>query len=711
MQLIVTSAGRAALVNAENTGTNTVRVAAIGIGSSGFTAKPDGSDTSLPGEVKRLTTFAGLVVAADTLHVTIRDDSSDVYSMRGIGLYLEDGTLFALYGQAGVILEKAAQAMMLMSADVVFTQVPATALTFGDANFINPPATTEVQGVVELATDAEAIAGSDAQRALTPRASKAGLDARLGANAPTPFARNLLAVSTAAAMRSALELKGAALKDEGAGKGLDADLLDGKHGDHYLQWSNLVGAPATFPPATHAHAWSDIQGKPATFPPTAHGHVTADITGLDAALAARPLKGSNGTWPDVVPAAADLFEAPAALRAFTPETTNAPGSYGVAAAWSTNGKFDKVNGIGIHQLAFSSDRRLFWSQSQNGQQFNAWDELWTTRNFDPASRVKKSGDSMTGALNAPYINATDDGRFGGGATSGASKIRIGNIGGKDAYIQGVTGEETAFAPMYLRALSIEQRAEKMFTQVVPSSYAIRQDATPGFRFIERNVASAPRLVMEAVSADQSAFTSFVNVAINYAWLGSNMQNLATLDQTGNLVVAKSVVGNSADFNPIQNSDGAAIQTSGNFGGGITMRDGNHRAILYTSNADRMHARMLNKNNGESHELFIATTGAFLAPAFQTYSDIRTKNIAGGNPLGLAELLQINTYTGAYKREFNTDEKERLFLIAQEVEKVAPSIISENEDGIKAIDLAQLNALLVQSIKDLAAEVEALRAKV
>ncbi len=708
MQLIVTSAGRAALVNAEHTGTNTVRIAAIGVGSTGFTAKPDGSDASLPGEIKRLTTFSGQVVAADTLHVTVRDDSSDVYSMRGIALYLDDGTLFALYGQAGVILEKAAQAMMLMSADVVFTQVPASALTFGDANFINPPATTEVQGVVELATDAEAIAGSDAQRAVTPRAAKATLDARLGANAPTAFARNLLAVSTAAALRTALELKGAALKDDGAGKGLDADLLDGRHGDHYLQWSNLVGTPTTFPPGSHAHAWADLQGKPATFPPSAHSHGTAEVTGLDAALAARPVKGSNGTWPDVVPVAADVFEAPAALRSYGAESANRPSDYGVVAAWSNTGKFNKSNGAWISQLAFGGNGRMYASSSLNGSQFGAWDELWSSRNFDPASRVMKAGDTMTGALNAPYLNATYDARFGGGNAVSANKLRIGNIGGNDAYIQCVTNGEAAFAPLYVRGSMVEQRADKTYTQIAPSNYAVRQDGIPGFRFMERSVASGSRLVIEAVSADQSSFTSFVNVGQNYAWLGAGMQTLATLDQTGNLVATKSIFGSSTDFHPTENTDVAALQPSGNYGGGICMRDGIHRAIIYTSNGSSIAARLRNTSTGSHGEVFNATLSGFYAPAFQPYSDERTKTLRGRSERGLNAVLGINAYIGAYKPEFNSDGQERLFLVAQEIEKVAPEIVREDAKGIKTVDLAQMDALLVRAIQELAAEVALLK---
>lgn len=35
-------------------------------------------------------------------------------------------------------------------------------------------------------------------------------------------------------------------------------------------WATVSGKPATFPPATHAHAYADVTGKPATFPPATH---------------------------------------------------------------------------------------------------------------------------------------------------------------------------------------------------------------------------------------------------------------------------------------------------------------------------------------------------------------------------------------------------------------------------------------------------------
>jgi len=288
MQIIVTTTGRQALVNAQNTGTSPVLISHIGLTSEGFVA--DAEMTSLPGELKRLSTFAGAVVDEDTIHVTIRDDSTDVYGMRGFGLYLNDGTLFALYGQTELILDKSSQAMMLLAADVRFVQINAASLAFGDTNWINPPASTSVAGVVELATSGETNIGNDAQRAVTPTGMKFTLDERLGVGAPSSFVKGLLNRQTAELVREKLEIKSAALKNDGAGNGLDADKLDGQEGDYYRAWTNLTDVPSSFIPGPHTHAdaditslgWSKVTGIPSAFPPTAHGHVVADISGAAA---------------------------------------------------------------------------------------------------------------------------------------------------------------------------------------------------------------------------------------------------------------------------------------------------------------------------------------------------------------------------------------------------------------------------------------------
>lgn len=233
MRMKITNAGRAKLVNGTNTGTNTVLISQIGLTSTGFT--PTAAMTQLPGELKRMTSFGGESVAADTIHVTLQDSGTDKYPLRGFGLYLADGTLFAVYGQADAIMEKASISTLLLSADVVFADIDTAQIKFGSTQFLNPPATESVAGVVELADGPETIAGADGVRAVTARGLRAALDDRFGANAPTPFVKTMLALATAAAIRTSLEVKGAALKDMGHGKGLDADTLDGMHAADFPQ--------------------------------------------------------------------------------------------------------------------------------------------------------------------------------------------------------------------------------------------------------------------------------------------------------------------------------------------------------------------------------------------------------------------------------------------------------------------------------------------
>jgi hypothetical protein len=170
--LNITDAGRAALIAGDHTGTNARKVLQVGLASAPFDF--NAGLQALPNEFKRVSTIAGENIASDTIHVTIRDDGPDQFKLYGFGLYLDNGVLLGTYCQATPIMEKSPVAILLLAVDVVFKSLDVTALTFGDANFTNPPASTVRQGVVELATDQETQDGTDNQRAVTP----AGLSAR-----------------------------------------------------------------------------------------------------------------------------------------------------------------------------------------------------------------------------------------------------------------------------------------------------------------------------------------------------------------------------------------------------------------------------------------------------------------------------------------------------------------------------------------------------
>lgn len=304
--LTITEAGRAALVNAANTGTEAVLLASVGVSAASFTPSP--AATSLPGEIKRISTLAGEAVADDTVHVTVRDESSAVYTVRSFGLYLSDGTLFAVYSQPEPIMEKSAQAMLLLALDVAFADIDATQITFGDTSFLNPPATTERQGVVELATLEETDAGNDATRAVHPKGLKAAvtnwLNARFGEGAPSSFIKGLLTSASAAALRASLGIKSAALKDEGADKGLDADKLDGEEGTFYRNAANLNAG--TVPTARLSGTYNiSVSGNAATATKLATARtlsLTGDVTG------SASFDGSANAGISVTLAAAKVLE-------------------------------------------------------------------------------------------------------------------------------------------------------------------------------------------------------------------------------------------------------------------------------------------------------------------------------------------------------------------------------------------------------------------
>lgn len=279
IQLSVTRAGREALVNAQRDGTNAVRIATCGVTATSFTAGPD--TATLPGEIKRIATIAGSATSDVTMHVTVRDEGSDAYTVRGFAFYLDNGVLFGSYGQPDPILQKTAASVMLLALDAVFAELDTAQLVFGDVSFVDPAATAERAGVVELATDAETITGADELLAVTPKGLLAALNERIGAGAPSVFMKGLLPLATAVLLRAAIGLGSAAVKDTGAGNGLDADLLDNQDGSYYRAWANLTGVPAF---ASRWPTFDEVQNKPATYPPSVHPHAISDVGGLQAAL-------------------------------------------------------------------------------------------------------------------------------------------------------------------------------------------------------------------------------------------------------------------------------------------------------------------------------------------------------------------------------------------------------------------------------------------
>ena len=144
-----------------------LQISSVGLTDAEFIIAP--TLDALPGEFRRVQTISGEVIGSNTVHMMIRDIEPLTYTVRGLGLFLADGTLFAVYGQAEPIFEKSALTTLLLALDITFPTAAIDALSFGDTNFLNPPATEATPGVARIANDAIVDAGVDDARFVTAK--------------------------------------------------------------------------------------------------------------------------------------------------------------------------------------------------------------------------------------------------------------------------------------------------------------------------------------------------------------------------------------------------------------------------------------------------------------------------------------------------------------------------------------------------------------
>lgn len=684
MRLKITDAGFAKLVNPPNTGTNAVLITQIGLTSTAFT--PSAGLTALPGEIKRVATFGGQAVGDDTLHVTIRDDSPTAYSLRGFGLYLADGTLFATYGQTDPIMEKSAASMLLLATDARFTEVDVTQIQFGNAEFIYPPATTEVLGVVELATNAEAEDAADTQRAVTPRGLRAFTDKRFGAAAPTALARTLLSAATTTAARTALELKGAALKDIGHGNGLDADTLDGRHASEFA----LAGDFAT----------------------VGHKHVIGDVTGLQSALDGKASKGTNsftdqqfvgGTFPLVG------FGAQGAEQSFIGGWANT----GLWRVWSN----DRAASSEITIKHGDTPR---WNGSA----------MWHAGNFAPDTKMDKAGGTFTGAV----IVKDNMLRLSGWGNSTSDGVMY--FGSGDSYVF-KSGAVFSF-----------KNVEGGFTATMSSGGSIwtsgNFDPSTKLSRTGGDMTGALRMwgnTVRLASFDDNRDTPCVEI-------GGGVNNAA--DRNGFVINRNSTGAlclwgrNGA----VRLDIGATASASVLKGGLRTDGDLNVNSSASTNSDNSTFIRFTEANtSGETRRLdvfldgpggipsqqaitwraivldrfkFVAGSTSFsgsvsAAGGFDVGSSRKLKDIDGPVPYGLAAVERMELATGHYKPEYNSDGRRRLFFVAEQLAELVPEAVDLegvefNGERVASIKLDQLLPVMAKAIQELAAEVRALKAE-
>lgn len=247
---LITSAGLQAVLNATNDGVQ-ARISHVALGDAGW--EPTVTDTQLVSERNRVAVSNGTRIQATQIHITAVENGATEYWVRELGFILDDGTLFAVWSDPTQALAyKAADVDLLLAFDMLLSALPADSVTIDGTGGVNlAPATVIIEGVVRLATEAEAQNGAlNTAVVMTPAGSRIHGDARYAQLGHSH-------------LWSAINEKPATYPPD----------------VHSHTWASVTSKPATFPPDAHSHSWTSVTAKPATFPPSTHSHSWTGVTG------------------------------------------------------------------------------------------------------------------------------------------------------------------------------------------------------------------------------------------------------------------------------------------------------------------------------------------------------------------------------------------------------------------------------------------------
>lgn len=127
LQPVITQAGWQAAILAENAELKIV-IDSIALGDKSYTVT--GDETELQHECARVAIAQSAAITAQQLQLTALVTGNDEYWVREIGIYLEEGTLFALWSDpANPLAYKAQNVDLVLTLDLVLTALPSDNIT------------------------------------------------------------------------------------------------------------------------------------------------------------------------------------------------------------------------------------------------------------------------------------------------------------------------------------------------------------------------------------------------------------------------------------------------------------------------------------------------------------------------------------------------------------------------------------------------------
>lgn len=187
-----------------------------------------------------------------------------------------------------------------------------------------------------------------------------------------------------------------------------------------------------------------------------------------------------------------------------------------------------------------------------------------------------------------------------------------------------------------------------------------------------------------------------------------------IDATGNATFSGTVNANkfSGDGSQLTNLPAGGGHSGNNL---VIENDGapeNDRKWRFNVNqqSGRLRLQTLNDDNSTKTTDFIrfnqdwtiASLGAITSPDFIATSDERVKDNITTAPVGLIDSLKGREWQWKESGEKGSG------VVAQELEQVLPHLVHEDDDGVKSVSYMGLLAYMIEEVKALKAEVEALK---
>jgi hypothetical protein len=188
-------------------------------------------------------------------------------------------------------------------------------------------------------------------------------------------------------------------------------------------------------------------------------------------------------------------------------------------------------------------------------------------------------------------------------------------------------------------------------------------------------------------------------------LASNTVSIGDLTITGNLFVQGDTVEVNTATLTVEDKNiliaNGSINAAASNGAGITV-DGSSANLIYLSTGDKW---AFNKSLNVDGE--ITATGNVTSPFFYSESDAVLKEDIEPITNPLKKILKLAGVTFTWKKS----KQSGLGVIAQEVEKIVPEIVSTNLNGHKTVSYDSLVPLLIEAVKEQQKQIEYLKKKI